>query len=192
MAGDCVTEVWLYRYEANTWTQMDPGNRAYNDASPQTSTWPPTRKYGQFNTYSPRHNAFFTWGGGTWSDSHCSDMDNGIQQPFWIYRPPQTGPTVARNVRLADPKGALKLEVWPNPFNSNVKIMVRRYAYGVQRVSSQRYDISGQLVKDFSPYASRITPYAFTWNSSHYPAGTYIIKANIGNKTLSKKVLLQK
>jgi hypothetical protein len=84
------------------------------------------------------------------------------------------------------------LTILPNPFNPAVKIMVRRYAYGVQRVSSQIYDISGKLVKDFTPYASRITPYTFTWNAFQHPSGVYILKATLGNRTLTKKLVLQK
>jgi hypothetical protein len=89
-------------------------------------------------------------------------------------------------------QGKMRLEVYPNPFNSAVKIMVRRYAYGVWRVSLKIYDISGKLVKDFTPYASRITPYSFAWNASTLPAGIYLLKLNVGQKTITKKLFLQK
>jgi hypothetical protein len=82
--------------------------------------------------------------------------------------------------------------VAPNPFNSNVKIMVRRYAYGVRRVSLQIYNISGKLVKDFTPYASRITPYAFTWNASQCASGIYIVQVTAGKKVFRKKAVLIK
>jgi hypothetical protein len=78
---------------------------------------------------------------------------------------------------------------FPNPFNSAVKIMVKRYAYGVRRVSSQIYDINGKLVKDFTPYASRITPYTFTWNANRLPAGIYLLKLQTDKKTYTKKIL---
>jgi rhodanese-related sulfurtransferase len=84
------------------------------------------------------------------------------------------------------------IRIFPNPFNPVVTIMVRRYAYSVRRVSLKIYDISGKLVKDFTPYASRITPYTFTWNASQYHSGTYILKALIGNKIYSRKLILQK
>jgi flagellar hook assembly protein FlgD len=70
--------------------------------------------------------------------------------------------------------------------------MVRRYAYGVQRVSSQIYDINGKLVKNFTPYASRITPYAFTWNAAQHPAGVYTVVLTIGTQKAVKKIFLLK
>jgi hypothetical protein len=92
------------------------------------------------------------------------------------------------NRKIAD----LELYVTPNPFNSAVKIMVRCYAYGVQRVSLQIYDISGKPVKDYTPYASRITPYTFAWNASRLPNGLYLVKVSMGTKTATKKIFLSK
>jgi hypothetical protein len=82
------------------------------------------------------------------------------------------------------------LRVYPNPFNQAVKIMVRRSAYGVRRVSLQIYDIRGKMIKDFTPYASRITPYAYTWTPSRLPAGLYLVRARTGNRVLERKLLL--
>jgi hypothetical protein len=209
IGGICTTEVWIYRYESNTWTKMDPGSRAYNDASPQTSPWPPTRHWGIFDTYSPKHNAFFTWSGGVWGDSHCTDYDNGTRQPFWVYRPPQDGPTAVQNVRLADDADAPHLRVWPNPFNGTVNISINGVLSGDVEtlhpggeclgqtgcnVSTHPqvaiYNIHGKMISEIRSAAAGES--AVTWNATGLPTGVYVLRVRINGKTLIKRLFLQK
>jgi hypothetical protein len=100
----------------------------------------------------------------------------------------QSSAVQGHSTRLAG--SALEVEVMPNPFNLAVKIIVRRYAYSVRSISLQIYDISGKLVKDFTPYASRITPYTVTWNAFHLPPGIYILKVKTKTRSISKKLFL--
>jgi hypothetical protein len=88
--------------------------------------------------------------------------------------------------------GEVVLKVWPNPFNSAVKIMVRRYAYGVKRVSLQIHNILGKKVADLTPYASRITPYTYIWNTSHLPSGIYLLRLNVNNRVFKRRLTLIK
>jgi hypothetical protein len=114
----------------------------------------------------------------------------------FYYLSDTTKPVVDVGIEMQGPKENiikdLDIRVFPNPFNSAVKIMVRRYAYGVRRVSFQIYDISGKLMKDFTPYASRITPYTFTWNSSGLAPGIYFIRMTYQGKKYTKPLLLLK
>jgi hypothetical protein len=105
----------------------------------------------------------------------------------WVYRY-KRAETVVQETPV-QVKG-LEMSVKPNPFNSAVNIMVRRYAYGVRRVSLQIYNISGKLVKDFTPYASRITPYTFSWNASQHPPGIYFLQLQAGTHKITKQVTL--
>jgi hypothetical protein len=159
---------------------------------------------GKFYAYNPLTKAWtaMTMQGDAVSSttcySHCIDYDP-VDNVFIFYaRDYHTYAYKYKNGNSQVDKGGGAvlgddvLSVSPNPFNSNVKIMIRRYAYGVWRVSSQIYNISGKLVKDFTPYASRITPYAFTWNASQHPCGIYIASLKIGNKTYQKPLYLIK
>jgi hypothetical protein len=113
---------------------------------------------------------------------------NPMGNQAWVYLYKHSSTTGTAGAAVPDQDVAVN--VWPNPFNSTVKIMVRRYAYGVRRVSSQIYNISGKLVKDFTPYASRITPYAFNWNASQTPPGIYLLKVKLGTRHITKKLFI--
>jgi hypothetical protein len=51
--GTCPSELWVYSYDANKWTQMPANGRAYNDNDPGSSTWPPYRTQNTWD-YSPK------------------------------------------------------------------------------------------------------------------------------------------
>jgi hypothetical protein len=120
-----------------------------------------------------------------WRREYTADSVNTwIREGFGL----GPGPVIHRSGFQLDRYASL--EAFPNPFSSAVKIMVRRYAYGVQRISSQIFDINGKLVKNFTPYASRITPYTFTWNVGHLPTGIYIVRVKIDGNVLQKRIFL--
>jgi hypothetical protein len=108
----------------------------------------------------------------------------------WAYKYKNGGSVISQAPVNGDE--GIGIAAQPNPFNRTVKIMVRRYAYGVRRISSQIYDIKGKLIKNFTPYASRITPYTFTWNAAHHPAGIYIIRLKTDKGQYTKRIFLQK
>jgi hypothetical protein len=78
------------------------------------------------------------------------------------------------------------ISVRPNPFNSAVEINV-----GVQYIEPLHlsiYDIHGRMIKSFNNIRGNM----LTWNLSNIPNGLYVIRAVIGNKTLSQKITLIK
>jgi hypothetical protein len=89
-------------------------------------------------------------------------------------------------------RNRISMTAVPNPFNSMVNIMVRRTANGVRCNTINVYNINGKLVANLTPYASRLTPYTFTWNPDNLAAGIYIIRAKAGNRTFQKRVTLVK
>jgi hypothetical protein len=102
------------------------------------------------------------------------------------------GSLVEEKVSGRIPANALFMQ--PNPFNSMVKIRVMSDAISVKRVNPQVmvYNINGKQVADLTHHASRITPYLFIWNASHFPNGIYFIKANVNGKIYTKQLFLIK
>jgi hypothetical protein len=116
--------------------------------------------------------------------------DGGSQGTGYVFKPGSAPSVEILDRNMGQDKTGLL--IIPNPFNSNIKIKVRREAYGVQRVSLQIYNVRGKLVADLTPYASRITPYAYTWNAADYPSGTYLVHAAVGTKSLTRRIALVK
>jgi hypothetical protein len=87
--------------------------------------------------------------------------------------------------------GGLRVEARPNPFNGAVLI---RLANGVGANNYLPlpqlaiYDIHGRMVHRAAEPVSG----TYTWSASGLPAGIYLLKASVGNKTYSKRLFLQK
>jgi hypothetical protein len=158
------------RWDQEIWI-LNPADTSFELAANNND---PGKRIDRYITYDPLNDVIATF-----------NVDN--EYHVFRYKPETT--SVEKVGLVAD---RVKILVSPNPFNSTVKIMVRRYAYGVRRVSTQIYDISGKLVKDFTPYASRITPYTFAWNTAALPSGIYILRATVGSRTFTKRIFLQK
>jgi hypothetical protein len=88
------------------------------------------------------------------------------------------------------------LQVRPNPFSTSVEIRVlmRNDECGMMNIHARIYDIKGRQISKFGQF--RIPHSAFRnsyiWDATHHPAGSYIVKADLGNQVLTKKVLLIK
>jgi hypothetical protein len=76
----------------------------------------------------------------------------------------------------------------PNPFYSTTVITVKSNDNGKRKnINIQIFSINGKMVKDFSS-----SIYLLSWNAADLPSGIYLLNLKIGNKAVSKKVLLQK
>jgi hypothetical protein len=73
------------------------------------------------------------------------------------------------------------LTVSPNPFNSAVDIKIDNKA------SVAIYDIHGRMVSDLS---NQIGSNRIHWTATTQSPGIYVIKAKVGNKTLTQKIIL--
>jgi hypothetical protein len=77
------------------------------------------------------------------------------------------------------------IHVSPNPFNARTT-----FEFKVQssRFKVQIFNPLGKMVHQFSNGND-----TYTWNAgNNLPAGIYVVKADMGKHTLSRKVILQK
>jgi hypothetical protein len=99
---------------------------------------------------------------------------------------------------LAHGEGA-GIDVFPNPFNPAVTILINWNNVGAAFIKSEHnilrtpplqlsiYDIHGRKIHCLNMINGR-----YTWNPANQPAGIYILKAEIGNQKYSRKLFLQK
>ncbi|OGJ93751.1 MAG: hypothetical protein A2487_09320 [Candidatus Raymondbacteria bacterium RifOxyC12_full_50_8] len=83
----------------------------------------------------------------------------------------------------------------PNPFNPQTVITVKmkvKEKGEKENPGIKIFNIHGKIMK--TVYDLHLSPntFTFSWDASNLPSGVYIIKANIGNTVLSKKVMLMK
>ncbi len=81
---------------------------------------------------------------------------------------------------------AVRLEAFPNPFNSSVKISADSWqqAVGSETIHLQIYDIQGKIVYKL-PTAHFQLPAELTWDASRFSSGVYWCVLSAGNKRLS-------
>jgi hypothetical protein len=91
----------------------------------------------------------------------------------------------------------LSMHVYPNPFNSKIKIAVSFQPSAIRNFSLKIFDINGKMIKDFSsiyllPCTSYLQAEGLSWNASNHPNGIYLVKFVHGNKTLCRKIIYNK
>ncbi|MBT7790806.1 MAG: T9SS type A sorting domain-containing protein, partial [Calditrichaeota bacterium] len=83
------------------------------------------------------------------------------------------------------------LEIYPNPFNSTVKIEFS-LAYD-QFVGGVVLDINGRQVADLSSSSQmQQGKNTLRWDAEGYPSGIYLIKVNLNGITKVNQIILQK
>ena len=101
--------------------------------------------------------------------------------------------------------GKWKITVYPNPFTTKTVIKLTVNGSQFTGKNGQRstvncqlqiYNVSGRLVKSFSlPTAYSLLPTEITWDGrdnegKRVPMGTYFYQLRIGNKSITKKMIL--
>jgi hypothetical protein len=76
------------------------------------------------------------------------------------------------------------IAVSPNPFNSSTTIRVESSRFKVQ--SLKIYNLAGKLVQELKQSGT------YTWHAYNQTSGMYIIKATVGGKTVTKRIVLAK
>jgi hypothetical protein len=83
---------------------------------------------------------------------------------------------------------------YPNPFSTSVLLELRNAKRELRNIHIGIYDIAGKLVyrldQRISHSVERFPGYA--WHASGTPPGVYVVRAQIGNSILSKKIELVK
>ncbi|OGJ88348.1 MAG: hypothetical protein A2268_05565 [Candidatus Raymondbacteria bacterium RifOxyA12_full_50_37] len=87
----------------------------------------------------------------------------------------------------------IHLNIAPNPFNPSTTISLENVRKGgnIRNVIFRIYDIKGMCVHAFDTPLSKVAD-GFLWKAANLPGGVYVICTHVGNKTLSKRVFLQK
>jgi hypothetical protein len=181
--GNSPSELWIYDYDSNTWTQVQQNGRSYNDAAYTTSTWPPAR-HKHIWEYCAKYNVCVNWMGGQWAPSAETDYDNGAQ-PLWMYRLSDDGTPVLPNMQVVFPEP--DISVSPNPFTSVVKIAVSsqsRPGWTVSKSNLAIFNINGKLVKELAP--------GMSWSGSGMAPGIYLLNCTIKGKTYTRKLIKEK
>lgn len=97
---------------------------------------------------------------------------------------------------IADAEGrqesAMSLEAYPNPFNPSTTISINQKG-GIEKAKGtiRIYNFNGVLVGQL-PITSTAKNgvKSITWNAKNYSSGVYMVKAVIGNKILTKNIVL--
>ena len=91
--------------------------------------------------------------------------------------------------------------VSPNPFIERTVISYQLSVIGKQPITDDLspntlniYDLTGRLVRNLTPYTSRLTPYKVTWDGKDdhgipVPAGLYLCVLNEGKEMLVSKII---
>jgi hypothetical protein len=84
------------------------------------------------------------------------------------------------------------LEVYPSPFNSKTFIYVHRGQRSEVRSQNAEIiilNISGKVVYRLTSYLWHLAS-GFYWNASNHASGVYIIRVNVNEKVMEKRVIL--
>jgi predicted esterase len=87
------------------------------------------------------------------------------------------------------------LHAYPNPFSTSVGISLVRSASSVVRSGNAEiriFDIRGNLIS-IIPRTTNYEPRTkYTWDASNRPAGIYLVRVKLGNRTMTKKIMLER
>jgi hypothetical protein len=170
-------EIWVYDNDANSWTQIPRGSRAYNTSNPALSTWPPLRVYPGSFGYCVKNGVIANWGG---LPTSGGGSENGTKQQIWSFKLSEKG-TVSEKEKLMTDKPFISIA--PNPFQAKVAIKISSHKDAVTRI----FDLSGKLVAVLDkPNANGET----LWNAYRQSLGVYILSVRVHGKVLTKRLFL--
>jgi hypothetical protein len=91
--------------------------------------------------------------------------------------------------------GAFEVSIRPNPVREGCTIRLGPVAFGPVRLSI--YDVAGRAIKVYPPHASRLTPYDAYWDGrddqgKEVRSGVYFLRAELGERGITKKVVVVK
>ena len=81
-------------------------------------------------------------------------------------------------------------EAYPNPFNPSTTLDIE--LNNTANVSVMVYNVMGQMVSVLHDGNMSAGMHAITWDAADLASGMYIIKAEVANEVISKKVMLLK
>jgi hypothetical protein len=187
--ADWHPQIWVYDYDANTWTQRSRGNMHYDTLGhPENSTWPCTRTYPGCFGFSPKDRVMMNWGGyPTEGSTPVAGNKDASKMNIWAFKlgAQGTGIQAQRPQAPASPVVSSLLSAFPNPFKASV--MFTLSGFMENGAALRIFDASGKQVADLS--AATGAGHA-VWNPGKRPAGVYIVRAQKGDLSLIKRIIL--
>jgi hypothetical protein len=99
-------------------------------------------------------------------------------KPAYVYNP-------GHAVNAGNPR----IQVGPNPFSTNlgIKILMQNANIKMQNAKLEIFDLAGRVVRaTYDPPSADAT---YIWDASNQPAGSYLVRARVNNRTVTKKVI---
>jgi hypothetical protein len=187
-ADACNSALWIYDYDANTWTEVQRNGRAYNDNDQAASTWAPVKHKNAFE-YCARYNVHVAFGGGQWvSDMNCSDWDEH-RQGFYLYRVAEGTTAVSVNPAARPARNVLISR--PNPFSAFT--VISGNVAGPEPLELGIYDIQGRLISALGVF--RVLDgirWDGTVNGRPLKSGIYFLRAEAGKANISRKMIISR
>jgi hypothetical protein len=104
------------------------------------------------------------------------------------YDPDSLPPVGTGNAK--DAAAGPALSVYPNPFNGIIAVSCQLSAVSKKPVPITLYGVNGKMVKKLLANSQQLKA-GINWNASDLASGVYLIRAKIGNKAFTKKIILQ-
>ena len=83
------------------------------------------------------------------------------------------------------------IEVTPNPFNPLTAITINTpVSVGSNHPIAEIYDVTGRLVETLKSDSRISKAYTYYWSAHDHASGIYLVKVNINNRIISKKIFL--
>jgi hypothetical protein len=111
------------------------------------------------------------------------------QRDVYIYKHAAPSAVSSKPVKAAG--AALAVTATPNPFKTTVKIAASGQRIADSNIGVAIYDIKGKMVHKLSATSYQLSA-GISWNASGLPAGVYLLKVTAGNKTVSRRLFLQR
>jgi hypothetical protein len=79
----------------------------------------------------------------------------------------------------------------PNPFHTAIQIAVSGQRIADSNIEIAVYNTNGKIMKKLSATSYQLSA-GIAWTAVGLPSGVYLLKARIGNRVFTKKLLLNK
>jgi hypothetical protein len=154
---------WEYDHLADTWSQITNMNNKPNLGT--ASLW---------HVPIPEYNVIFVF------------KHSGSTRSIYLYR--HTASTAVAGSPAVG-KGQFKVMAAPNPFDLRMTIKIRSKEAGSKEAKIRIYDATGKLC-----FSASLLPASreYTWSTSRFAPGIYILKTTINNKTMSTPLFLMR
>jgi predicted phosphodiesterase len=119
------------------------------------------------------------------------DYSGRIIDTFFVKVPVSSTP--GKTSTLAD--RAIFMKVWPNPLTPLTFIRIDNLNLKEKNPKLMVFDINGKMIKDLTHFSFNLghpSLKTYLWNTAGLNSGVYVIKAIIGNKQITRKLILLK